>query len=105
MWCGASGGGQPTDAGGWKSPAIGENLTTDRYHNLSTYGVSNGTSSAGPVVAGVAALVLSVRPDLDAVSLRDILMSSAVPLPVLQGRVGSGGVVNAHRAVRLAPAR
>jgi hypothetical protein len=53
-------------------------------------------------VAGVAALVLSVRPDLDAAGLKAILLQSATPVPALRGKVSSGGVANAYRAVRLA---
>lgn len=82
--------------------ALGEHFTTELYHDRSVYEGTNGTSSAGPVVAGVAALVLSVRPDLDAAGLKDILLRSAVRLPALRGVVASGGVVNARRAVRLA---
>jgi len=82
--------------------ALGQNFTTALRDNLSTYAVSDGTSNAGPVVAGVAALVLSVRPDLDAVALKEVLLDSATPLPALRGRVASGGVVNAARAVKLA---
>lgn len=82
--------------------AVGEQFTTELENGMSTYGTSNGTSSAGPVVAGVAALVLAVRPDLSAAQLKRLLMESAVPLPGLAGRVASGGVVNAYHAVRLA---
>jgi len=82
--------------------AIGQNFTTGLHDNLSTYAVSDGTSNAGPVVAGVAALVLSVRPDLDAVALRRVILDSAMPLSTLRGLVSSGGVVNAARAVKLA---
>jgi subtilisin family serine protease len=82
--------------------ALGEHFTTDVQNGVSTYRSSNGTSSAGPVVAGVAALVLAVRPDLSAVQLKRVLLESAVRLPGLESRVTSGGVVNAYRAVRLA---
>jgi subtilisin family serine protease len=82
--------------------ALGENCTTDLENAASTYCTTNGTSNAGPVVAGVAALVLAVRPDLSAVRLKRILLESAVRLPALEGRIASGGVVNAYRAVRLA---
>ena len=82
--------------------AIGEQFTTGLLNGSSTYETSNGTSSAGPVVAGIAALVLAVRPELSAVQLKDILMRSATRLPALRGKLGSGGVVNAYRALRLA---
>ena len=81
--------------------ALGEQFTSDLENGLSTYRTGNGTSSAGPVVAGVAALVLAVRPDLSAIRLKQILLESAVKLPALEGRVSSAGVVNAYRAVRL----
>jgi subtilisin family serine protease len=82
--------------------AIGENFTTDLAHNRSTYGLGAGTSCSGPVAAGVAALVLSVRPDLDAVALKTLLMDTASPLPGLADKVGSGGIVNAFRALQSA---
>ena len=85
--------------------AIGEQFTTGLLNGQSTYELSNGTSSAGPVVAGIAALVLAVRPELNAVQLKDVLIRSATRLPDLQGKLRSGGVVNAYRALRLAGQR
>jgi subtilisin family serine protease len=82
--------------------AIGTNFSTGIRNGVSTYGVQGGTSNAGPVVAGVAALMLSVRPDLSATALRAGLMASVTPVEALRGQVASGGVVNAYRAVRAA---
>jgi subtilisin family serine protease len=79
--------------------AVGEHFTTDVRNGRSAYATSNGTSSAGPVVAGVAALVLAARPGLSAAELKQALVESAVPLPGLVGKVRSSGVVNAYRAL------
>lgn len=56
------------------------------------------TSAATPVVAGVAALLLSAYPDLRASDVRDILRQSAAPLAAPDG--GRGGI----RFGALAPA-
>jgi serine protease len=64
-----------------------------------------GTSNSGPVVAGIAALTLSVRPDLSTVALKKILMDSATRLPALEGKVACGGMVNASSALRAAAGR
>jgi subtilisin family serine protease len=79
---------------------------------------ADGTSFASPVVAGVAALLMSYFPDLTAADVRQILVDSAVRYADAEvGRPGdgetvrfgtlsvSGGVVNAAEAVRLAMAR
>jgi subtilisin family serine protease len=60
----------------------------------------SGTSMATPVVSGVAALVLSVEPNLSVAELRQRLMDSADKLDALRGKVASGGRVNAARAVK-----
>lgn len=82
--------------------AIGMNYTTFLKNNSSVYALGGGTSNSTPVVSGVAALVLSVRPELKARELKAILMDSATPLPSLKGKVKSGGMVNAYRALKLA---
>ncbi len=61
----------------------------------------DGTSMAAPHVSGVAALLLSVTPRTSVPELRQRLIHSSVPLPSLTGKVGSGGVVNAFRALIL----
>ena len=88
----------------------------------STYGNMNGTSFSCPVVAGVAALVLSYYPYLTAVQLKDILKETAVAVKpskvYVPGRVAgkraktkfkklsnTGGVVNAYKALELAEKR
>jgi subtilisin family serine protease/subtilisin-like proprotein convertase family protein len=66
------------------------------------YQYIDGTSFSGPLVAGIAALIKSVKPTASAVEIREILFNTADPLPSLQGKVASGGRVNALRAVQAA---
>lgn len=84
--------------------AIGANFTTGIQNGREIYEMSGGTSGAAPVVAGVAALMLSVNPHLTAAQLKKMLMETVTPVPSLQGKVLSGGVVNAFRAVSAAKA-
>jgi subtilisin family serine protease len=63
------------------------------------YGFKSGTSMAAPVVAGVAGLVWSARPDLTCAQVKEILMNSADPVSSLAGKVISGGRINARSAV------
>jgi subtilisin family serine protease len=60
------------------------------------YADSDGTSMASPHVAGAAALVLSHRPTLTPVELKNVLMNAATPLPGLSGKVWTGGMLNVH---------
>ena len=82
----------------------------------SKYSVSSGTSDASPVVAGVAALVLSYYPNLSAIELKEIILESSRKYPKQKVLVpGSdkkktkfkklsttAGVVNAFEAMKLA---
>lgn len=79
--------------------AIARNYTTWVRNGLSTYGLAGGTSSSAPVVTGVAALIFSLRPDLSAMQVKQILLDSARRLPALEGKLVVGGVVDAHAAV------
>ena len=79
--------------------ALDENFTTDVQNGRSTYRLGGGTSCAGPVVAGIAALTLSVKPNLSATALKRILMDTATHLPALKGKTVSGGMVNAYAAL------
>ncbi|HEV2150223.1 MAG TPA: S8 family peptidase [Longimicrobiaceae bacterium] len=83
------------------------------------YQRNQGTSMAAPVVSGLAALILSYYPELTAQQVREIILESATRFPGQQvvrpgeggARVpfaelsGSGGVVNAYEALRLAEQR
>ena len=63
------------------------------------YEEHSGTSMATPVVAGVAALVLSRQPNLKVDELRALLLNSVDKLPNLNGKVSSAGRINAAKAV------
>jgi subtilisin family serine protease len=60
----------------------------------------SGTSMATPEVAGVAALVLSVDPNLSVKELRERLFKSVDKLNSLEGKIATGGRINAAKAVR-----
>lgn len=78
------------------------------------YEFFQGTSMASPVVAGVAAVLRSHYPDLTAVQIKSILMSSVDPIEGNVRKPGtkdtvpfselavSGGTINALKAVKLA---
>lgn len=63
------------------------------------YRGASGTSMATPHVSGVAALILSRSPNLSVQKLRERLLSSVDKLEHLQGKVSSGGRLNAAKAL------
>ena len=79
-----------------------------------TYATYSGTSMAGPVVAGVAAVLKSYFPQLTAAQLKQLILQSAVPYHTKVLRPGTkkpvdfatlsrtGGIVNLYEAVKLA---
>ena len=70
-----------------------------------TYKFDNGTSMATPQVAGAAALLLAKNPDLTAAQMKQALMSTAVPMASLAGKVVTGGRVDVNAALASVPAR
>lgn len=64
-----------------------------------TYGSYSGTSMATPHVSGVAALILSYRSSLSVSQLRSTLLGTVTASSSLNGKVATGGVVNAAAAL------
>lgn len=60
----------------------------------------SGTSTSGPLVAGAAALLWSLVPDLTAREVRERLLASVTPSPFLQNACVSGGTLNVWNALR-----
>jgi subtilisin family serine protease len=79
-----------------------------------TYGNAQGTSMASPVVAGLAAFILSYYPELTAQQVKMVIEKSVVKLPEQVKKPGSddmvnmsdlctsGGIVNGYEAIKLA---
>ena len=82
--------------------AVEESFSTFVENGRSTYRLSGGTSNAGPVVAGVAALALAVDPRLSVTALKKIVNGhrDAAPRPRGQGRLRRHGQRLCGRAGR-----
>ena len=65
------------------------------------YNLTSGTSFAAPHVSGAAALVLEKWPGLSPAGVKSILVSTADPVPGLQGGGGEGTAASAPTAGRL----
>ena len=63
------------------------------------YEEKSGTSMATPVVAGVAALVVAENPRISVDNLKKRLLASVDKLPELNGKITTGGRINAAKAV------
>lgn len=63
------------------------------------YRGASGTSMATPHVSGVAALILSKSPNLSVAKLRERLLSAVDKLDSLNGKVSTGGRLNAAKAL------
>jgi len=65
-----------------------------------SYGVLSGTSMATPHVAGGAALLLSVNPNLTVAQLQSALYNTVDPLDDFANKIVTGGRMNIHAAVQ-----
>ena len=63
------------------------------------YREASGTSMATPYVSGVAALILASEPKLSVEKLRERILKSVDKLDALNGKVQSGGRINAAKAL------
>ncbi|MDS0528039.1 S8 family serine peptidase [Clostridium sp. SHJSY1] len=78
--------------------APGEDIYSTEPYN--TYGYESGTSMATPHVSGIAALLLSVNPSNTTANIKDSITKSVVKLSNLNGKVATGGMVNAYEAIK-----
>jgi subtilisin family serine protease len=77
--------------------------TTSSVSNTG-FGLLSGTSMSTPVVSGVAALILARRPDLTTAQLKQALIDGVDKIPALDGKIVSGGRIDALKALQAADA-
>ena len=65
------------------------------------YGFMSGTSMAAPMVTGTAALIYSCRPELSLAEVKRVIMDSARPVDGLEGKIASGGMLDAYGSMSL----
>lgn len=68
-----------------------------------TYGTYSGTSMATPHVAGAVAVLAAAKPGASAASIRDAILSSAVPTTSLAGKTVTGGRLSVLDAINYNP--
>ena len=65
------------------------------------YREASGTSMATPYVSGIAALIIANEPNITLEKLRDRIIKSVDKIDALNGKVASGGRINAAKALGL----
>ncbi len=83
--------------------APGEDILSTRSTSNTAYIRGSGTSFATPHVVGVAALMLSVNPNLSPSQIKQILINTATSFPALSTLCVAGGRLNALAAVQDVP--
>lgn len=63
------------------------------------YGYRTGTSMAAPMVTGVLAMIYSYYEDITLVDAKNILLDSVKKIPGLEGKVATGGIPDAFKAL------
>lgn len=78
------------------APGVGilSTYTGNQFSNLS------GTSMATPMMAGIAALMLRERPDVNAYQMKSILMGATDAVNALSTKTSTGGRINALKAIQ-----
>ena len=84
--------------------AVSVDLAAPGYQIYSTdlgggYRIMSGTSMAAPHVTGTAALIRSLDPSISTEEIKEILLGTVDPLSTLEGKMVSGGRLNAYKAV------
>ncbi len=77
--------------------APGKDITSTWLND--SYRDASGTSMATPYIAGTAALILASEPKLSVKKLRERILQSADKIDSLNGKVESGGRINAAKAL------
>ncbi len=65
----------------------------------SKYGYMQGTSMATPYVSGLAGLIKSLRPELNALQVKYTILNNVDPVASLSGQILTGGVINVFKAL------
>jgi len=68
----------------------------------SGYVSSSGTSFATPFVTGVAVLIMSIKPAMEPIDIKNCILYSADTITALDGLCVTGGRLNAYEAVKMA---
>jgi len=63
------------------------------------YAYLSGTSMAAPFVSGVVAMMMSRHPELTPAEIKQRVIDTATPMKYLEGKILSGGLVNAEGAL------
>ncbi len=84
---------------GWYIDDAEVSVISSAYDGTSEYGYQGGTSMAVPHVAGLAALIKADKPSLSNLDIKGVIEQTVDKLPAFNGKVVTGGRVNAARAM------